>query len=126
MPGLSRFPGCADAVAEQLAHQQRGIIPARVPGTEHADTGMHAQLNGARQAGTRRRHGRAVNPPLMAASDRYELASADSLVRASVSFLRSREREANRAQGVIRRCFPYPPVLPEDTGCRGDPPPGRP
>ena len=26
-----------DAIAEQLAHQQGGVIPARVPGTEHPD-----------------------------------------------------------------------------------------
>ena len=26
-----------DTIAEQLAHQQGGVIPARVPGTEHPD-----------------------------------------------------------------------------------------
>lgn len=30
-----------DTIAEQLAHQQGGVIPARVSGTEHPCTGRN-------------------------------------------------------------------------------------
>jgi hypothetical protein len=36
-PARSARPAVPDTIAEQLAHQQRGVIPARVPGTEHPD-----------------------------------------------------------------------------------------
>ena len=36
-PARSARPAMPDAIAEQLAHQQGGVIPARVPGTEHPD-----------------------------------------------------------------------------------------
>ena len=36
-PAGSARPAVPDAVAEQLAHQQGGVIPARVPGTKHPD-----------------------------------------------------------------------------------------
>jgi hypothetical protein len=34
-PARSPRPAMPDTIAEQLAHQQGGVIPARVPGTEH-------------------------------------------------------------------------------------------
>ena len=34
-PARSARPAMPDTIAEQLAHQQGGVIPARVPGTEH-------------------------------------------------------------------------------------------
>jgi hypothetical protein len=34
-PAGSARPAMPDTIAEQLAHQQGGVIPARVPGTEH-------------------------------------------------------------------------------------------
>src|ERR1017187_5322001 len=34
-PARSPRPAMPDPIAEQLAHQQAGVIPARVPGTEH-------------------------------------------------------------------------------------------
>ena len=34
-PARSARPAMPDTVTEQLAHQQGGVIPARVPGTEH-------------------------------------------------------------------------------------------
>ena len=36
-PARSARPAVPDTIAEQLAHQQGGVIPARVPGTEHPD-----------------------------------------------------------------------------------------
>ena len=36
-PARSARPAMPDTIAEQLAHQQGGVIPARVPGTEHPD-----------------------------------------------------------------------------------------
>ncbi len=41
-PARSARPAVPDAVAEQLAHQQGGVIPARVPGTEHPPTNARA------------------------------------------------------------------------------------
>jgi len=35
-PARSARPAMPDTIAEQLAHQQGGVIPARVPGTEHS------------------------------------------------------------------------------------------
>ena len=35
VPPRSARPAVSDTIAEQLAHQQRGVVPARVPGTEH-------------------------------------------------------------------------------------------
>ena len=41
-PARSPRPAMPDTIAEQLAHQQGGVIPARVPGTEHPTANARA------------------------------------------------------------------------------------
>jgi hypothetical protein len=93
--------------------------PGNLRGTAAGHTGMHAPLNGARQAGMRRQHGRTVNPAASGGIWPVQVGRGRAcrwLACASIAyFLRSRDQEANRAQGVIRKCFPYPGTA-GDTG----------
>jgi hypothetical protein len=49
----STRPAMPDAVAEQLVHQQRGVIPARVPGAEHRAHKRAGDLRALRPPGHR-------------------------------------------------------------------------